>query len=109
MIFIGDDEYEEEPAAKEVSCCMVYYSPFVCPAVLLHHHGVNNSFSSHGLFRFDTLTAAQQKVVGEGEEDLRFVKITADTRAESSHKEGVTSAMVSSMLCCITLPHNRAD
>ncbi len=108
MIFIGDDEYEEEPAAKEVSCCMVYYSPF-SPAVLLYHHGVNNSFSSHGLFRFDTLTAAQQKVVGEGEEDLRFVKITADTRAELSHKEGVTSAMVSSMLCCITLPHNWAD
>ena len=106
---IGDDAHEEEPA-KEVSCCMVNYSPFASPAVLLPHHGVNNSFSSHGLLRFDTLTAAQQNVVGEGKEDHRFVKvITADTRAESAHKEGVTSAMVSSMLCCITLPHYRAD
>ena len=51
---IGDDAHEEEPAAKEVSCCMVNYSPFASPAVLLPHHGVNNSFSSHGLLRFDT-------------------------------------------------------
>jgi hypothetical protein len=36
---------------------------------------------------------------GEGKEDHCFVKVvTANTRAESAHKEGVTSAMVSSML-----------
>ena len=40
---IGDDAHEEEPA-KEVSCCMVNYSPFASPAVLLPHHGVNNHF-----------------------------------------------------------------
>ena len=56
---IGDDAHEEEPA-KAVSCCMVNYSPFASPAVLLPHHSVNNSFSSHGLLRFDTLTAVQQ-------------------------------------------------
>jgi len=105
---IGNDAHEEEPAAKEASCSMVNYSPFASPACSSLITGSITHFLLT-VSRFDTLTAAQQKVVGEGEEDLRFVKITADTRAESSHKEGVTSAMVSSMLCCITLPHNRAD
>ena len=95
---ISDDAHEEEPAAREVSCCMVNYSPFASPAVLLPHHGVHYSFSSHGLLCFDTLTAAQQNVVGEGKEDQSLL-------CESHHcGYPCRIRMVSSMLCCITSP-----
>ena len=47
----------------------------------------------------------QHKEEGDGKDICQVKVITAGLQADSAHKEGVASVMVSSTLCCITLPH----